>query len=212
VPAAETGTAGVGRVEIWLQLTCGELATLADHPPPGWRHVINELTASTAGQTGPPNGDPTARIPGELLRRWVNARDLSCVHPGCRVPAHRTEADHTVEYAAGGPTIDTNLGSCCGPHHALRHKRGWHLSQPSVGRFVWTSPLGHHYERVRPRVPQDAAQPLARPTRPDEDNFSILTLGTWDGPDTYEIIGRPRPPNPAVPAPADHRADEVIPF
>ena len=31
------------------------------------------------------------------------------VFPGCRVPAHRADADHSVEHAEGGPTIDTNL-------------------------------------------------------------------------------------------------------
>ncbi len=213
---ADRPTPGAGRVEAWLRLTRDELHHLAEHPPPGWQHLITEL-ATHATTTGPPNGDPTARIPGDLLRRWVNIRDRYCVHPGCRVPAPRTETDHTREHALGGPTLDTNLGSCCGHHHALRHKRGWHLHQPTAGRFLWTSPLGHTYERATPTGPH-TGRPLAQPTRPDEDDFTTQTSDDWDGPASCKHTETPPPP-PTPPRPQPRSApkprepdDDIIPF
>jgi hypothetical protein len=133
------------------------------------------------------------------------------------VPAHRSEADHTIEHARGGPTIDLNLGSCCAAHHALRHKRGWQLDQPSVGQFVWTSPLGHRYRRTTMFGPGQA--PMPEPTRPDEDDFAIQTLDTWNGPATCTQVQTPPtprtrkpPPQPTPPPTSRAPADEIIPF
>ena len=58
---------------------CGSTATLRAlaqrcHPP-GWQEVITEITIKAEADAGPPNGDPSARLPGTLLRRWLQVRD-----------------------------------------------------------------------------------------------------------------------------------------
>src|SRR6202000_3037204 len=50
---------------------------------------------------------PTRRLPNAAQARFIKARDQHCVHPGCR--ATRTEDDHTIAHARGGPTPTQNL-------------------------------------------------------------------------------------------------------
>ncbi|MEO6088650.1 MAG: DUF222 domain-containing protein [Umezawaea sp.] len=47
--------------------------------------------------------------PPAALRDFVQARDKTCVFPGCAVPAHRADLDHTTAFPAG-PTEAANLG------------------------------------------------------------------------------------------------------
>jgi HNH endonuclease len=106
--------------------------------------VIAEIATTTRANLGPPNADPTARLPGAALRRWISVRDRTCVFPGCRVPAHRADADHTTEHARGGSTTDDNLGPGCRHDHRLRHDGGW--------RIVQTRPIrGLIFDRGRMR-------------------------------------------------------------
>ncbi len=211
---AANPTLGAGRVEVWLQLTPEELQRLVHAPPPGWETIITDLAGRQPA--GAPNGDPRRRIPGEMLRRWINIRDRYCSFPGCRIAAHRTQVDHTHDYALGGQTVDRNLGSACGADHPLKDK-GWHLRQSRPGVFVWTSPLGHQYTRTLPPGPEHAFAPMPDPTRPDEDDFLIYTSDTWDGPDSCRTICDPpllpTPPR-AAPKPAPHPPQEgdEIPF
>lgn len=129
--------------------------------------------------------------------------------PGCRVAPHRTDADHTVEHARGGRTIDTNMGSVCEPDHILRHEDGWHVYQPQPGRFIWVSPLGHEYKRQPPPGPGHAVEPMARPTRHCEDpqliwvNGDIGYRGTESCKHTVQT-----PPSPSL----RHDSDAAIPF
>jgi hypothetical protein len=76
----------------------------------------------------------------------IIARDRECIFPTCAMPAHRGQIDHTIAYP-DGPTAQTNLGPPCDPHHDLKTRWGWLLTQPEEGRFVWTSPVGKHYEQ-----------------------------------------------------------------
>jgi hypothetical protein len=201
---ADPPTVGASGVQVWLQLTAAELAALRDRPPRGWAQIIESLAERVAHTPGgPPNGDPTDRIPSEPLRRWINIRDRRCVFPGCRIAPHRSDADHTREYAQGGPTIDANLGSVCGPDHTLRHEHGWTVEQPTPGRFVWTSPLGHEYERLPPPGPDQALPPMPEPTRPEDDWFHHWpnTGAESNGPDSCKTVIPPTPPRPATPEP-----------
>src|SRR5690606_35633825 len=136
------------RLHVWLQITQQTLDELAAQPPPGWEQVIGEITTSLAANpAGPPDGDPTARLPGAALRRWLHVRDHTCTFPTCGVPAHRSEPDHTHEHSRGGPTTHTNLASACKPHHRLRDG-GWTVRQLRPGVVEWTSPSGHTYTRA----------------------------------------------------------------
>ena len=166
-------------LQVWLQVNRATLDALArqEHPP-GWDRVIAEITAKADTNTGPPNGDPTARLPGTALRRWISIRDRTCAFPGCRVPAHRSDADHSIEHAQGGETTDTNLGPSCRHDHRMRHEGGWTLKQTSPGQFTWTSRLGHTYQRTPPPDLDDLPQPMpTAETGVDDDEPATVHRG-----------------------------------
>jgi len=167
------GEAVTGRgVEVWLQVTAAELAALVAEPPPGWERVLADIAHRVAtGTDGAPNGEPADRFPSVGLRRFLAIRDRRCGFPGCRVPSHRTDVDHIVDYAKGGPTVDANLVHLCRPDHELKTKHGWRVDQLAPGRLRWTSPLDHVYERPAPCGPARAHPPMPHPAGPDHDWF-----------------------------------------
>lgn len=72
-------------------------------------------------------------------RDAVMSLSSRCTHPGCRVRARRSQADHTTEYARGGPTDPGNGGPRCLRHNLIknhgytvhRDQRGcWHTYRP----------------------------------------------------------------------------------
>ena len=70
------------------------------------------------------------------LRTALEARDPTCVVPGCEM---RTglEIDHIVPLAEGGPTRLDNLARLCRFHHGEKTHRGWRLvGRP--GAWSWT--------------------------------------------------------------------------
>jgi hypothetical protein len=186
------------QVEVWLQATPDQLARLGHDPPPGWHRILTDIASRVATRPGgPPNGNPADRLPGTALRRWLAIRDRRCQFPGCRAAPQHSDVDHTVEHALGGPTLDWNLGHACGPDHSLRHDRGWHVVQPTPGRIIWTSPLGHTYQRTPPPGPEHALDPMPSPAEPDED--IILRVNQWvphQAEQTCKFIGTPPPPEP----------------
>jgi ribose 1,5-bisphosphokinase PhnN len=154
-----------GHVDIRVDLTT--LARLDDRPAeiPGWGPVIADVARRVAlDQAHDPwtvtvvdggevvHTGPIRRRPDSYQRRRSLARTPTCVFPGCRMPARRSDLDHTQPYARGGPTIPGNLGPLCRHHHRLKHRAGWHLDQPHPGVFHWTSVLGREYE-VTPEPP-----------------------------------------------------------
>ncbi|GAA2838190.1 uncharacterized protein DUF222 [Leucobacter komagatae] len=91
--------------------------------------------------------------PTAAMRRHLAARDLHCRAPGCRVPAHRCEIDHTVAAEDGGPTSIANLSHLCKGHHMLKHHTDWRVRQEEGGVMIWTSPTGRqHRDRPESRV------------------------------------------------------------
>lgn len=84
--------------------------------------------------------------PTEDQRRYLRARDQHCRFPGCRMPVHRCDIDHTIDAALGGPTTTCNLAHLCRRHHTLKHATDWTLTQHPDGTLEWTSPTGriHH--------------------------------------------------------------------
>ena len=99
----------------------------------------------------------TRYTPPENLRRFVLARDRTCVVPGCRQPAYRCEVDHVEKFrpghAHGGRTDTDNLGTLCRHHHRAKDAGHYHLAvEPITGTWIWTTPLGRTY--TRPRTPQ----------------------------------------------------------
>jgi hypothetical protein len=202
--------------EVWLHVDQGALRLLTaglGQYPPQWRAMLAEIAAKLdTATTGPPNGDRSARLPGADLRRWVHIRDGRCTFPGCRAPAHRTDTDHTVEHAKGGPTVDSGLAAACRHDHRLRHEGGWQVAQDQPGQITWTSRLGRTYQRHRPPGLLDLPNPRPDaiderdPEPPPED-----PLPWWDPDSCLEPEPQPPPP-PILTAPPGTEDDEIPPF
>lgn len=114
--------------------------------------VSNAATAGSGSGDGPGSGAaglPAScghagavsgyRIP-DSMRRLIEVRDQTCRFPVCRMPAWRTDMDHTIPYDQGGPTCRCNVSGECRHHHRLKHLRGWRLSQPRPGFLIWVTP------------------------------------------------------------------------
>ena len=206
--------------QVWVQVNEATLAALRrlDHPD-GWDRIIAEIHAKAHPGAGPPNGDPAARLPGAALRRWIHVRDRECAFPGCRVPAHRADADHTTAHASGGPTKDTNLGPACRHDHRVRHDGLWTVVQTKPGHFIWTSRLGHTYHRQPPPSLDDLPDPMPNPTSPDEDDADAqfmldwLSKQDWRTSQCMELVRYPPPPPPPpAPPPPPPPEDDIPPF
>jgi hypothetical protein len=153
-------------IDIRVDLTT--LTGLDDNPAqiPGWGPVISDIARQVAEQqdqtqwrvtvTDPDTGLPvhvgtTRRRPTTSQRRNIEAVALTCVFPGCRIPARDSDLDHRQAWAEGGPTQEANLEPLCRHDHRLKHA-GWKLDKLVTGEYHWTSPLGLKYT-VDPRAP-----------------------------------------------------------
>ena len=91
--------------------------------------------------------------PTPAIRRYLGARDQHCRAPGCRVPTHRCDVDHTIAAEDGGPTSVENLAHLCRGHHMLKHHSDWRVEQEPNGTMVWASPTGRiHRDTPASRV------------------------------------------------------------
>jgi hypothetical protein len=153
-------------VDIRVDLTT--LTGLDDNPAeiPGWGPVIADVARQVVDEqdkaewritvTDPNTGRPvhvgaTRRRPTTSQRRKVEAVALTCVFPGCRMPARDSDLDHCNAWADGGRTREDNLEPLCRHDHRLKHA-GWNLEGLETGEYLWTSPLGLKYT-VDPRAP-----------------------------------------------------------
>lgn len=74
-------------------------------------------------------------IPAKL-RAALEARDATCVVPGC--DEHEAlEIDHVIPHSEGGPTRLDNLARLCRWHHSLKTYRGWTL-RGRPGAWEWS--------------------------------------------------------------------------
>ncbi|MDN5914736.1 MAG: HNH endonuclease [Pseudonocardia sp.] len=156
------------------------------------------------------DANPDDRFPRAALRRHVQVRDRTCVHPGCRCPAVRADMDHTLDHIFGGRTTQDDLAPLCRHHHMMKTEGGWRLEQPSPGRFVWHSPLGRIYPvRPEPILPPPP-DPVTRDLDPSFDEPAP------DGDYTPDLTVRERAPpksdpGPRSPGPGDG-SDDPAPF
>jgi hypothetical protein len=94
--------------------------------------VLRDLTG--AGYRFPPR-----------LRRFLEARDRTCVFPGCGRPATRTDKDHRIPWPAGATSVDN--GEClCRHHHRAKHTVFTVLRDPD-GSYVWITRGGWQFRR-----------------------------------------------------------------
>ncbi len=151
-----------GTVNIHVDLDT--LAGLADHPGElaGFGPVIADIARQVAGErtdanwrfrvTDPDTGMPvhigtTRRRPDARQQRHVELRDLTCVFPGCRMPATECDIDHIKTWAESGTTIVKDLAPGCRHDHVGRHRYGWTYQPLPGGDYLWTSRFGHRYTK-----------------------------------------------------------------
>ena len=93
------------------------------------------------------------------LRLWLTVRDARCRFPNCFRRATASDVDHSIDWALGGPTDDTNLAHLCKGHHTVKHDTGWRIEaiHPD-GTIDWVSPTGHRH-RSRPARPRATDPP-----------------------------------------------------
>jgi hypothetical protein len=72
------------------------------------------------------------------LRTALEARDPTCVVPGCGA-RQGLEIDHRIPFAEGGPTSLDNLARLCHWHHYLKSHHRYRLGG-TPGKWTWTGP------------------------------------------------------------------------
>ncbi|MGI9003048.1 MAG: DUF222 domain-containing protein [Pseudonocardia sp.] len=195
-----------------LQITAAQLDELVAEPGScdGWAGVIADVAAQhrlAAASRALLDHYPHRRFPTAALQRHIEVRDRSCVFPGCRRRASRSEIDHTVDHARGGPTVSWNLGPLCVKHHHYKHQAGWLLKQLAPGWFVWDSPLGLTVLTRGEPVIVPLGEPAEAGPQPGEDTSPSARC---DGPIIY--IPEPKPPPDPPPLRNLDDSDEPPPF
>jgi hypothetical protein len=79
------------------------------------------------------------------LRRFLEARDRTCVFPGCTRPARRTDKDHREEWPRGSTSAD-NLECLCRHHHRAKHAVFRVVKLPD-GTIRWITRGGWWFDR-----------------------------------------------------------------
>ena len=156
-------SASSGRGSIDLRVGLDTLAELNDQPGDlaGYGPVLADVTRQvvdrfgdarwhwtlTHPQTGAILDTGTTRTrPSRAERRFVEARDSTCVFPGCRRPAVECDLDHRIPLSEGGPTDVDHLAALCRfDHDTVRHRLGWTYEALNEGDYLWISPVGHRY-------------------------------------------------------------------
>lgn len=155
-----------GGAVIHLTADLDTLAGLTDHPGElnGFAPVISDIARQIAvdqddaewrftvtdTKTGRHLHDGvTRRRPTASQRRNIEARDRTCIFPGCRMPSVDCDIDHTTPFSEGGATCPCNNAPGCRHDHRLKD-HGWTYVRLPDGRYQWTSPLGHTYTTWKP--------------------------------------------------------------
>jgi hypothetical protein len=130
-----------------------------------WRRILTDPASGRPVDYGTTRYRPPAHLAGLVI-----TRDQTCQFPGCRIPAHRCDLDHTIPHnpATGtGPTSETNLGPKCRRHHQIKQTPGWSVTQHPDGATTWVTPSGHQYYSQPP--PLTDPEPLAMSPASDPD-------------------------------------------
>jgi hypothetical protein len=158
----EEQRSGKERGSVDLRVDLETLAGLSEAPGElmGLGPVISDIARQVADDqrhcswswtvTDPETGMPvhtgiTRRRPKRETRRLVEARNPTCIFPGCRMASRNCDLDHRRQWSERGPTCECNLVPLCRRHHRCRHRLGWRHRPLSRGDHLWISPLGHRY-------------------------------------------------------------------
>ena len=118
-------------------------AAPAEPPVVGEDLVLAALRRMTIAPVQRDLSSNSYRIPVRL-RRYVEARDRSCVFPGCHRPAARTDKDHRTPWPLG-PTSPDNLQCLCRHHH--RAKQASFTVTLDTHGYHWTTRGGWRFTR-----------------------------------------------------------------
>ncbi len=140
--AAEEVAASVpGAASRGAAAAVGHPVPAASCPPLGPAGRIAALASTLLGSRVPLAMGRTARTASASQRRALAVRDRGCVVPGCAVPADACQTHHVREWAAGGPTDESNLVLLCWAHHRQVDLGMWsiepvrdHPRHPNPGR------------------------------------------------------------------------------
>jgi hypothetical protein len=163
-----------------------------------WRPVILYIARKAGADTRPPD-DPDRRYLGAERRREVQAALSRCIGIGCRVPASRTDMDHTLDHAKGGKSTAQNSGPACRYDHRAKHEGGWTVHRINRA-YRWTSRLGHEYDVPDPPVARKLPDPIPDP--PGRD------LSICEPPGDTDSLGRPWQNSVII----ENEDDDRIPF
>ncbi|WP_147795710.1 HNH endonuclease signature motif containing protein [Cellulomonas sp. Y8] len=185
-----------------------------------WRRLVTDDLSGTVLDVG-----RTTYRPPAALADHVRHRDRTCTFPGCPVPAHHCDLDHTEDWAPApddphlpGTTSHTNLGPTCPRHHRAKHHARFTLHQPEPGTHDWTDPTGHTYRtrpgtdrptqhltgprRLRTPAPDTPPDPSTPATSPEPSPSGVPPDSSTSG----------APPGAAAPLPpAPHALDDDLP-
>ncbi|MFN2524254.1 MAG: HNH endonuclease signature motif containing protein, partial [Mycobacteriales bacterium] len=113
-------------------------------PPPSDAWLTAALAAMAAAPMLRELTGTAYRFPPRL-RRFLEARDRTCVFPGCNRPAQRTDKDHRVAWPLGSTSADN--GQClCRHHHRAKHTV-FTVTRDPDGSYRWTSRGGWEFRR-----------------------------------------------------------------
>lgn len=190
--------AGLGAITAHVQVTVPVLSLIGATETPATLAGVGPIDADTARRiagassgwdrilTDPISGAVLAvdrYTPGLQLKRTLQVRDQHCRFPGCRQPVHRSDIDHTIDFAHGGKTRENNLAHLCRGHHTLKHQTTWRVIQKPGGILEWTSPTG----RVYPDVPTSTV--MFRPEDDWNDYFAGAGAGSGCGAQVHSDVG-----------------------
>jgi len=98
---------------------------------------------------------PGLRTIPRALRLLIEARDRTCVVPGCDVTLG-LQIDHRKGFAQLGPTDLENCALLCKRHHDMKTYLGWTLARSADGSWTFTAP--EDYRDPEPADPEVGAQ------------------------------------------------------
>lgn len=80
------------------------------------------------------------------LERLLEARDRTCVFPGCHVPAQRTDKDHRMPWPRGR-TSAAEMQCLCRRHHRAK-QASFRVRKTEQGGYAWTTRGGWVFTRT----------------------------------------------------------------
>jgi hypothetical protein len=135
-------------------------------------------------------GQPMAVTPGvrtipRALRLLIEARDRTCVVPGCDVKLG-VQIDHRKPFSQLGPTDLENCGLLCKRHHDMKTYLGYVLARAADGSWTFTPPDDY----LDPAPPDPAVGPT-------------VYYSPWTGQPAEPVTGQPGGVGASPPAGAD---------